>query len=137
MPRSSGFWVAVIGTVMTTLAILSGTSTVLYTFYPPLEAHPTFYVGATLLIIGSWVWCGVMIGSYRAWRAGHRDERVPLALHGMLTTVAIWILATAGLAVEHGAFLVGQLHGGLPPGAVAVWRAPVSQGLRPWCRGVS
>ena len=29
-----GFWVAVIGTVMTTLAILSGTSTVLYTFYP-------------------------------------------------------------------------------------------------------
>ena len=95
-----GFWVAVVGTVLTTLAILSGTSTVLYTFYPPLEAHPTFYVGATLLIIGSWVWCGVMIGSYRAWRAGHRDERVPLALHGMLTTVAIWILATAGLAVE-------------------------------------
>jgi cytochrome c oxidase subunit 1 len=95
-----GFWVAVVGTVMTTLAILSGTSTVLYTFYPPLEAHPTFYVGATLLVVGSWVWCGVMIGSFRAWRVRHRDDRVPLALHGMLTTVAIWILATAGLAVE-------------------------------------
>ena len=95
-----GFWVAVVGTVMTTLAILSGTSTVLYTFYPPLEAHPTFYIGATLLIIGSWVWCGVMIGSFRSWRAAHREERVPLAMHGMLTTVAIWILATAGLAVE-------------------------------------
>ena len=95
-----GFWVAVVGTVMTTLAILSGTSTVLYTFYPPLEAHPTFYIGATLLVIGSWVWCGVMIGSFRGWRAAHREERVPLAMHGMLTTVAIWILATAGLAVE-------------------------------------
>lgn len=95
-----GFWVAVVGTVMTTLAILSGTSTVLYTFYPPLEAHPTFYIGATLLIIGSWVWCGVMIGSFRSWRAAHREDRVPLAMHGMLTTVAIWILATAGLAVE-------------------------------------
>jgi len=95
-----GFWVAVVGTVMTTLAILSGTSTVLYTFYPPLEAHPTFYIGATLLVIGSWVWCGVMIGSFRSWRAAHREERVPLAMHGMLTTVAIWILATAGLAVE-------------------------------------
>ncbi len=95
-----GFWLAVIGTVMTTLAILSGTSTVLYTFYPPLEAHPTFYIGATLLIVGSWVWCGVMIGSFRAWRAAHRGDRVPLAMHGMLTTVAIWILATAGLAVE-------------------------------------
>ena len=95
-----GFWVAVIGTVMTTLTILSGTSTVLYTFYPPLEAHPTFYIGATLLIIGSWVWCGVMIATFRAWRAAHRGDRVPLAMHGMLTTVAIWILATAGLAVE-------------------------------------
>jgi cytochrome c oxidase subunit 1 len=95
-----GFWTAVVGTVMTTLAILSGTSTVLYTFYPPLRAHPTFYVGATLLVIGSWVWCGVMIGSFRSWRKAQPVERVPLAAHGMLATVAIWILATAGLAVE-------------------------------------
>lgn len=96
----AGFWVAVVGTTMTTLAILSGTSTVLYTFYPPLVAHPTFYIGATLLVVGSWLWCGVMIGTFRAWRVTNRAERVPLALHGMLTTVAIWILATFGLAVE-------------------------------------
>ncbi len=95
-----GFWTAVIGTVLTTVAILSGTSTVLYTFYPPLRAHPTFYVGATLLVVGSWVWCGVMIGSFRSWRNAQPGGRVPLAAHGMLATVAIWILATAGLAVE-------------------------------------
>jgi cytochrome c oxidase subunit 1 len=59
----AAFWCAVIGTVITTVAILSGTSTVLYTFYPPLKAHPAFYVGATLLVIGSWIWSGVMIGS--------------------------------------------------------------------------
>lgn len=96
----AGFWVALVGTLITTLAILSGTSTVLYTFYPPLMAHPAFYVGATLLVVGSWVWCGVMIGSYRAWRKAHRAERVPLAMHGMMTTVIIWILATTGLAIE-------------------------------------
>ncbi len=96
----AGFWVALVGTVITTLAILSGTSTVLYTFYPPLLAHPAFYLGATLLVVGSWIWCGVMIGSYRAWRAAQPGERVPLAMHGMMTTVIIWILATAGLAVE-------------------------------------
>lgn len=95
-----GFWVAAIGTVLTTLAILSGTSTVLYTFYPPLEAHPAFYVGATLLVVGSWIWCGVVIASFRVWRRTHRDAPVPLAMHGMLATVAIWLLATAGLAVE-------------------------------------
>jgi len=94
------FWVAVVGTVITTVAILSGTSTVLYTFYPPLLAHPAFYIGATLLVVGSWVWCGVMIASFVSWRRANRGVRPPLAAHGMLTTVIIWILATAGLAVE-------------------------------------
>ncbi|MGD9903011.1 MAG: cbb3-type cytochrome c oxidase subunit I [Vicinamibacterales bacterium] len=101
----AGFWVAAVGTIVTTLAILSGTSTVLYTFYPPLLAHPAFYLGATLLVVGSWIWCGVMIGSFRAWRRTN-GERVPLAMHGMLTTVAIWLLATAGLAVEVLVYLV-------------------------------
>jgi cytochrome c oxidase subunit 1 len=73
---------------------------VLYTFYPPLLAHPTFYLGATMLVIGSWLWCAVMIYSYRAWRRDHPGERVPLAMHGIITTVIIWILATSGLAFE-------------------------------------
>jgi cytochrome c oxidase subunit 1 len=96
----AGFWIAVVGTLVTTAAILSGSSTVLYTFYPPLQAHPAFYIGATLLVIGSWLWCGVMIASYLAWRRSHARERVPLAAHGMMATVTIWLLATTGLAVE-------------------------------------
>ncbi|HVG83003.1 MAG TPA: cbb3-type cytochrome c oxidase subunit I, partial [Vicinamibacterales bacterium] len=95
-----GFWVAVVGTVITTVAILTGTSTVLYTFYPPLLAHPAFYIGATLLVVGSWIWCGVMIGSFVGWRRRDRAARVPLPAHGMMAAVIIWILATFGLAVE-------------------------------------
>jgi len=97
----AAFWIAAIGTVITTIAILSGTSTVLYTFYPPLLAHPAFYIGATLLVVGSWIWCGVMIASYRVWwKTAASGARTPLAMHGMMTTVIIWILATTGLAVE-------------------------------------
>jgi cytochrome c oxidase subunit 1 len=95
-----GFWLAVVGTLITTVAILSGTSTVLYTFYPPLRAHPAFYIGATLLVIGSWIWSGVVIASFVSWRRRERGARVPLAAHGMIAAVIIWILATAGLAVE-------------------------------------
>jgi cytochrome c oxidase subunit 1 len=95
-----GYWLAVVGTLMTTLAILSGTSTVLYTFYPPLLAHPTFYLGATMLVIGSWLWCGVMFLSCRRWRSEHPGARVPLAMHGIMTAAIIWILATSGLAFE-------------------------------------
>jgi cytochrome c oxidase subunit I len=94
------FWTATVGTLITTVAILSGTSTVLYTFYPPLKAHPAFYIGATLLIIGSWIWCGIMIASAWSWRKANRGKPLPLAMHGILTTLIIWILATSGLAAE-------------------------------------
>ena len=30
-------------------------ASVLYTFYPPLKASPLFYIGATLLVVGSWI----------------------------------------------------------------------------------
>lgn len=99
------FWVAVFGTALTTVAILTGSSTVLYTFYPPMKAHPTFYIGATLLIVGSWIWCAVMLLSARAWSKKHPSRGLPLAVHGMLATVIVWIFATSGLAVE----VLGQL----------------------------
>ncbi len=99
------FFVALIGTVLTAGAILSGTSTVLYTFYPPLQAHPLFYIGAALLVVGSWIWCWLMIRAYRLWRRDHAEAAIPLAMHGMLTTVIVWILATVGIAIE----VVGML----------------------------
>lgn len=93
-------WTAVFGSGMTAVAILSGSSTVLYTFYPPLQAHWSFYVGATLLVIGSWGWCAVMLRTFVVWRGENPDAPTPLAFHGMVATVLIWILATSGLAVE-------------------------------------
>jgi len=101
----AGFWIATIGTVMTAVTILTGKATVLYTFYPPLQAHPAFYIGATLLVVGSWIWGGVLLASYRSWRREHPEAPVPLAMHGLLATVIIWYLATAGLAIE----VVGML----------------------------
>ncbi|MBI4541402.1 MAG: b(o/a)3-type cytochrome-c oxidase subunit 1 [Gemmatimonadetes bacterium] len=94
------FWTALLGTLAVVAAILSGRATVLYTFYPPLKAHPAFYIGATLLIVGSWGWCAVMLRSYRAWRRENLSAPVPLAMHGMLATVIIWLIATVGVAAE-------------------------------------
>ena len=103
------FYVAAFGSAITALVILSGKATVLYTFYPPLQAHPLFYIGATLLIVGSWIWCVVMLRTWLAWRKERRKhdsfEPLPLAMHAMLTSVIIWLLATSGLAAE----VLGQL----------------------------
>lgn len=96
----AGFGVAVLGVVLAVGAILLGRATVLYTFYPPLRAHPAFYLGATLLVVGSWSWGAVMVWNHRAWRRAHPGLPVPLAMHGMLATVAVWALATVGVAAE-------------------------------------
>ena len=96
----SGFWVALLGTALATGAILSGRANVLYTFYPPLQAHPAFYFGAALLVVGSWLWGVTMLLSYRGWRRTHPAEPVPLAMHGMIATVIVWFIATVGVAVE-------------------------------------
>ena len=96
----AGYWVALAGTLATVAAILSGKATVLYTFYPPLKAHPAFYIGATLLVVGSWVWGFVIIRSYLVWKREHAGQPAPLALHGMLATVIVWLIATVGVAAE-------------------------------------
>jgi cytochrome c oxidase subunit 1 len=94
------FWLATAGTVAAATTILLGQSSVLYTFYPPLQAHPVFYIGATLLVVGSWIWGGVFIASIRSWRREHPGVPLPLPIHGMLATIVIWYLATTGLAIE-------------------------------------
>ena len=95
-----GFWLAAAGSVAAAITILRGQSTVLYTFYPPLQAHPLFYIGATCLVIGSWIWGAVIIASYRSWRRENVGVATPLSIHGILATIIIWYLATAGLAIE-------------------------------------
>jgi cytochrome c oxidase subunit I len=95
-----GFWVALTGTALAAGAILSGHASVLYTFYPPLQAHPAFYIGAALLIVGSWCWSATTILTYRGWRREHPGIPAPLALHGMLVTAILWLIATAGVAIE-------------------------------------
>jgi len=99
------FWLAVAGTLAAAATILLGKSSVLYTFYPPLQAHPLFYIGATLLVVGSWIWGGVMIASCRSWQRERPGVPLPLPMHGMIATIVVWYLATFGLAVE----VVGML----------------------------
>ena len=117
-------WTAVGGTAMTAAAILSGSSTVLYTFYPPLQAHWSFYVGATLLIIGSWGFSGIVLLSYRIFRKENPGALTPLPMHGLIATVIVWLLATSGLAVEDLGMLLPWVFGLVPtidPLAARTW----------------
>lgn len=88
------------GTLMAAYAMLTGTASVLYTFYPPLKASPLFYIGAALLVVGSWIPYFQWIPVYVGWRREHPERKTPLAVVGMLATFTIWFFATLPLAYE-------------------------------------
>jgi cytochrome c oxidase subunit 1 len=92
--------VMVLGLVLASIALLTNQATVLFTFYPPLKASALFYIGLTLVVVGSWaVGWGIII-TWRAWRRENPKERTPFIAFGSLITMVLWQIATLGIAVE-------------------------------------
>ncbi len=96
----AGFWVMVTGLVMTAVPILLNEATVLYTFYPPLQASWAFYLGLTLVVVGSWVSGVGFFLTYRAWRQDNPNTRSPFIAFAGVLNMAMWQIATLGVAVE-------------------------------------
>src|SRR5690348_2872260 len=101
-PRASwiAFWVSVAGVLMTTWAILTHRASVLYTFYPPLQAHPAFYIGLTIVVVCSWEWAASIVVSWWRLRRAAPDRPVSLAMHSTTANAMLWLLATLGVAAE-------------------------------------
>lgn len=88
------------GTVLAAWAMLAGKASVLYTFYPPLKAHPFFYLGAALLIVGSWLPLFNWAKMYVQWKRQNPTTKTPLAVLGTLINFIIWFVCTLAVAYE-------------------------------------
>ncbi len=95
-----GFWVMVVGLLTTAFPILANSATVLYTFYPPLQASWAFYLGLTLVVVGSWIEGLGFYLTLHAWRKENRGTRSPFIALGGIINAAMWQIATLGIAVE-------------------------------------
>mgnify|MGYP001813072505 FL=1 len=95
-----GFYLAVAGVLTAAVPLLTGRASVLYTFYPPLVAHPAFYIGAVLLVVGSWIWCLQMIMMMVTWKRANPGEAVPLAMYGTTANAIMWLWTSIGVASE-------------------------------------
>jgi cytochrome c oxidase subunit 1 len=96
----AAFWLMTGGLVLAAIPLVGNAATVMFTFYPPLEAHWAFYIGLTLVVVGTWLITWVMAFTHRAWRRLHPVARTPLAAFMAITTMAMWTLASVGLAAE-------------------------------------
>ncbi len=97
-------WVAfvlmLVGLLLAAFAILTNQANVLYTFYAPMLAHWTFYLGLALVIIGSWLAGAVIFATYIGWRRDHKGEATPLAVFAVVANFVMWISASLGVAIE-------------------------------------
>jgi cytochrome c oxidase subunit 1 len=99
-PTKISMWLMIAGTAMAAWAMFAGKADVLYTFYPPLKAHPLFYLGLAVMIVGSWIPLFDWVGLLKSWRASHTGEKVPLAVWGTIINFIIWFTCTLSVAYE-------------------------------------
>src|SRR3989338_1148670 len=102
-----GFWLMVVGGIMTNVAIFQGGSSVMFTSYVPMQAAPHFYLGIILFAVGALIGCGVFFGTLVV---AKRDKTytgsIPLVTFGAMTAAIIAVFTIAsGAAILIPTFL--------------------------------
>ena len=95
-----GFWLMVVGALLNNYAVLRGDSSVMFTSYAPMGAHPTFYAGLILFAVGALIACFVFFGTLviaKSERTYHGS--VPLVTFGAITAaiLAVFTIATGAI----------------------------------------
>ncbi len=96
----AGFWLMILGALMNNFAVFKGDSSVMFTAYAPMGAHPTFYLGLILFAVGALIGCFVFFGTLVV----AKNERtyhgsVPLVTFGALTAAIIAVFTIASGAI--------------------------------------
>lgn len=102
----AAFWTLLAGVVLAGYGMFSGKASVLYTFYPPLQAHWSYYLGLALIVVSTWVTSVGIFSALRAWRRENPGARIPLLAFVSAATYLMWDIASIALAVEVVAFLL-------------------------------
>ncbi|MFO1316985.1 MAG: cbb3-type cytochrome c oxidase subunit I [Burkholderiales bacterium] len=96
----AGFWLMVIGALVNNVAVFRGDSSVMFTSYAPMGAHPAFYLGLILFAVGALIGCFVFLGTLvvaKSEKTYHGS--VPLVTFGATTAAIIAIFTIASGAI--------------------------------------
>jgi len=102
----SSYAVMMVGLVLAGVAIVSNSSTVLYTFYPPLQGSWGFYTGLALVVVGSLMVAFEVVRLRARWRRAHPRQVTPIVTYMSVATMLMWALASLGIVVEVVVFLI-------------------------------
>src|SRR5574338_381333 len=96
----AGFWLMVIGALVNNVAVFRGDSSVMFTSYAPMGAHPAFYLGLILFAVGALIGCFVFLGTLVvAKNEGTYNGSLPLVTFGAVTACVIAVFTIASGAI--------------------------------------
>lgn len=95
-----GFWLKILGVILVVIPILMNEASVMYTFYPPMAAHPMFYFGLVFVVLGVWMCCFGGFIQVANWRKNHKGQHLPIFSFFATGVFVLLVGATAFVAVE-------------------------------------
>ena len=93
----AAFVIMLAGTILTNGTILMGQADVMFTAYPPLKAHPLFYLGYILFAVGALIGCGLFFATLMIARSeGKYAGTLPLVTFGLAIAAIIAVVTIVG-----------------------------------------
>jgi cytochrome c oxidase subunit I len=95
-----GFWMKMFGFVLVVIPVLMNKASVMYTFYPPMAAHPVFYFGLVFIVLGIWMLSAGAFVQVASWRKKNPGQHLPILSFFATGVFVLLVGATLFVAVE-------------------------------------
>lgn len=88
------------GLLTAAVPLLLNQATLLYTFYPPMQGSPVFYIGAAVMVAASLLVAGQVTHAWVGWKRANPGKVTPLVAFMSVATWMMWTVASLGLVGE-------------------------------------
>lgn len=95
-----GFGLKIFGFVLAVIPIIMNEASVMFTFYPPLAAHPIFYFGLVFIVVGVWMCAFGAFIQVANWRKRNKGEHVPILSYFATGVFVLLFFGTVPVAIE-------------------------------------
>jgi cytochrome c oxidase subunit I len=106
-----GFGLEVIGVALAATMIILGEASVMFTFYPPMAAHPVFYYGLVLIVLGIWTNSISIFIQVANWRKAHKGQHLPILAYFATGVHVLLVGSTLFVAAEVLFMIIPWVHG--------------------------
>src|SRR5699024_5767269 len=96
----AAFGMLIIGVILTSTPIVMAEASVLFTFYPRIQASTWFYLGLVLYVLGIWVAAFGVIINVAKLRKRHRRQHVPLFSYLAVGIFVLLLFGRLGVTYE-------------------------------------